>query len=84
MQSIGTDACGWAEGNKVKAVLSFMKQTMTDEEFKVLRDLKEDKTKKTVKQVCADVEARCMSDMLQLEGKSKKGRQTAAVTGPRR
>ena len=58
MLSIGTDACGWAEGNKVKAVLSFMKQTMTDEEFKVLRDLKEDKTKKTVKQVCADVEAR--------------------------
>lgn len=80
MSSIGTQ-CGWSEANKVKAVLVFMKENTTVDEFKILKDFKDVKGKKTDMQVCADVEDKCMAALLALEGRNEKGKEKAFVTG---
>lgn len=81
MSSIGTDACGWSEANMVKSVLVFMKENMTADEAKILKDLKDPKGKITVMQVCADVEDRCMNALLVPEGKTERGKEKPFVTG---
>ena len=65
----------------MKAVLVFMKENTTVDEFKILKDFKDVKGKKIAMQVCADVEDKCMAALLALEGRNEKGNEKAFVTG---
>ena len=65
MDSLGDNDYGYADGNKIKTVLHYMRIHLTADEYSTLKAWKGD----SLKQVCVNVQERCMAAVLGLEGR---------------